>query len=41
MDSPPCGDDDLKAVVKTHDITDNYTISWDLKLGEGLSGFVR
>jgi hypothetical protein len=42
MEGGPCaGEDDLKGVVKTDDIVDSYTISWDLKLGEGLSGFVR
>jgi len=42
MDSPPAGEEDsLKEAVKTHDITHSYHISWDNKLGEGLSGFVR
>ena len=42
MDSPPSGEEDsLKEAVKTHDITHSYHISWDKKLGEGLSGFVR
>ena len=42
MDGSPCtGDDELKDVVATDDIVDSYTISWDQKLGEGLSGFVR
>jgi len=33
------GEEDLK--VKVHEISESYAISWDLKLGEGLSGFVR
>ncbi|XP_063680343.1 MAP kinase-activated protein kinase 5-like [Bolinopsis microptera] len=42
MDGSPCtGEDELKDVVATDDIVDSYTISWDQKLGEGLSGFVR
>lgn len=42
MEGSPClGEDELKDVLKTADIVDSYTISWDQKLGEGLSGFVR
>ena len=42
MEGSPCsGEDELKDVVQTEDIVDSYVISWDLKLGEGLSGFVR
>lgn len=40
-ESPLSAEDELEAVVKSSDISGDYTISWDQKLGEGLSGFVR
>lgn len=40
-DSPLSAEDELEAVLKSTEIADDYFISWEQKLGEGLSGIVR
>lgn len=40
-DSPLSAEDELEAVLKSTEIADDYIISWEQKLGEGLSGIVR